>query len=266
MTKNQIMYAQHLEQRRSNRRQEALTAEKQAEEKRKNFQAESLQFLGQQETMRSNLAREKETARSNLVREGISQSQLEEQKRANLETESIKRGQLSETMRANYAKEQLQQQELSEAERTHKVHEGIEIGRAAVDAADKTASQVLGQQKLAHEKDKLDETRRHNLVAEAQYKPPVVNVTTEAPQVKVESTPTTILGKDESDGKIQISGNEPRNGGEIFVQGNLYRKHGFQWEIQTPQGSWKAVPDDVLPFEYTGKPFTKGGGFSGKKD
>lgn len=99
MTKNQIEYAKHLETRRANRENEALTRER-------DLRAHSIALRGAAETERANRAKEVQAVRS-----------------------------LDEQVRSNLAKEGTESKRVSEIERGNKATEAIKIGEAAVRAA-----------------------------------------------------------------------------------------------------------------------------------
>lgn len=104
MTANQINYQRHLEQRRTNLKNEELTGKRDSETARANQAREA-------ETFRSNLARELETNRSNVVRETeterANRAKEAEENRSNLAREL-------ETNRANLASEQLRKYDTDE--------------------------------------------------------------------------------------------------------------------------------------------------------
>lgn len=99
MTKNQIEYAKHLETRRANQQQEALT-------KLRDERAHSVALRGAAETERANRAKETQAVRS-----------------------------LDEQIRSNKAKEGTEAARVSEIERGNKATEAIRIGEAATKVA-----------------------------------------------------------------------------------------------------------------------------------
>lgn len=146
MTRNQVAYAQLLEQRRSNQANEALTkardtanreigmfnatesqrhnymTEQQAvasldEQSRHNVMTEQLQQQYQQELGRHNVATEEETVRSNTAREL-------ETRRSNIAREV-------ELNRSNVANESLRSAELSEQQRYHSMSIGLGYSQLA---------------------------------------------------------------------------------------------------------------------------------------
>lgn len=102
MTRNQILYQQHVETSRANRAGEALTASRDRETARSNLAKEF-------ETNRANVARETETNRSNLAKEG-------EAHRSNLANEMLKR-------QSNAIQSQYNSGYLGEFERSHLAQE-----------------------------------------------------------------------------------------------------------------------------------------------
>lgn len=183
MTKNQIEYNKLLEQRRTNLRNEELTASRDLEAARHNLEGEGIQRQTLGETARANRAREAETYRANLAKEALGVRQAEETERANRLREQLQSSTLAETRRSNIAKESetrrsnlategLRSQEIdirsreqaetarsnlareletarhnaaveSETTRTNKVNEAINIGRAATYAADTAARAIF---------------------------------------------------------------------------------------------------------------------------
>lgn len=140
MTRNQILYQEHLEKKRTNLANEKLTAARDSETARSNVARET-------ETNRSNLARELETNRANVARE-------------------------TETNRSNLANELLRAKELSESVRTHLANESIGRTNAATNAAVAREQQrsnlarefESNRSNVAHEQ----ETNRSNLAKEAE--------------------------------------------------------------------------------------------------
>lgn len=75
--------------------------------------------VNEQETHRSNLARELETSTHNRAQEALGMMQLSEASRHNLATEQISRDQLSEASRHNRAQENVSYQQLVEQRRVN---------------------------------------------------------------------------------------------------------------------------------------------------
>lgn len=142
MTRNQLEYANLLENRRSNMRSEELTSQRDAETARHNVAmlgettrhnkaTEALGLDQLKETQRANLAREVETNRSNLANEA-------EVHRSNVAREEIQTRQAAETERANQAREAYERQRVDEtathnrATEAQAVQDLLERARAAM--------------------------------------------------------------------------------------------------------------------------------------
>lgn len=126
MTRNQILYQEHLEKARSNRAGEDLTRLRDEETKRSNLTSESLTARRDAETARSNQARETETSRSNLANEleksRANRAQEAESHRSNVARET-------ETNRSNLANELLKSREIHETA-THNRNVETETNRS----------------------------------------------------------------------------------------------------------------------------------------
>lgn len=144
MTRNQLLYQQNVETKRSNQARETETNRSnlanETENKRWHQATEA-------ETERSNKAREAETQRSNLAKE--------------LETNRANVARETETTRSNLASELLKSQELRETTRTHKANEAIGMYNA------NTSRQSLGETERSNLAKEL-ETARHNQAVEAE--------------------------------------------------------------------------------------------------
>lgn len=126
MTRNQILYQEHVEKKRSNQATEQLTAARDTEAARHNVVSEKEtqrhNTVTEGETERSNRAREIETNRSNLAREF-------ETNRSNLTNEALRAAELSESMRTHKANESLTGANIQESIRSHLANE-FETNRA----------------------------------------------------------------------------------------------------------------------------------------
>lgn len=181
MTANQIEYAKLLEQVRSNRTQEALTAERD----RRKYEVD---MIGHAETGRHNLATEgtakaslDEQRRANQAQEQIRRDTLSEQVRSNQAQEAYRAGSLDEQRRSNAAQEALRLQQLAEEQRRNAANESLqkvsmqESERHNRELEDIQKQMTSIQQQRANEEakrtqvsvDQLEETRRHNKQQEA---------------------------------------------------------------------------------------------------
>lgn len=148
MTRNQILYQEAVEKRRSNlaneiatRARDAETARsnlaREAETNRSNLANELLTANRDQETIRSHLATEAETNRSNLARE--------------LETSRANQAREAETARSNRAQERMRQSDLDEQQRSNLARE-LENTRAAVERERETNRANLATEELTAER------------------------------------------------------------------------------------------------------------------
>lgn len=151
MTRNEILYQQHVEQGRANRAAEA-------ENVRSHVAQET-------ETNRSNRVREIETERSNRARE-------QETERSNREREASTWTSLQETRRANTAREQQQRNELSESVRSHKANESVAWSNLSEQRRSNRVNEALKRQDIINrdeqEYSKLQETKRANEAKETE--------------------------------------------------------------------------------------------------
>lgn len=197
MTRNQVMYLQHLETQRANlaseatRRYEAQTSRQQAET------ARELGFLNYGEAVRSHQQAELhqnavlgEQQRANLAQEQYRAQSLDESIRHNMQSEQVARMQAEvssfsantqrmslyeqqrhnealeiEQSRANRANEQLRAQQQAEAERANRVHE-----QQAVLQLDETrrANQVREQETYRSNLQREIEQHRSNVASETE--------------------------------------------------------------------------------------------------
>lgn len=156
MTNNQIKYWENVERQRSNRANEAET-------NRHNLAMEGLQYYANQETIRSNKAKEQETTRSNKAREV-------ETNRANVAGELIRT--TSNTISANV------QRETARHNRSMEVRDLMQLANTRRELTANyqltSKSQELQQQKINQDEARIDiaaaqlaEDVRHNLATEA---------------------------------------------------------------------------------------------------
>lgn len=179
MTRNQIAYVTHLEQRRANQAQEQLTRQRDAttrelgfanlsETSRHNTAVEQHNVALLEETSRANRAREEEARRANIAAES-------ETRRANLAREAYNLQFLGETIRANQERETQNRFALFEQQRSNLIRESetlrsnlareAEISRANRAQEAERNRAALEQEQL--ERMRQAEAARHNRAAEA---------------------------------------------------------------------------------------------------
>lgn len=155
MTRNQILYQEHLEKVRSNRAGEDLTRRRDEETKRANLASESMTAHRDAETARANQAREQETNRSNLANELEKNRSNRAQESENFRANSARE---AETHRSNLAIELLRNRELHETA-THNRNTEAEINRSNLARELETAY---------HNRATEQEQTTHNRATEAQ--------------------------------------------------------------------------------------------------
>lgn len=270
MTKSQIEVAKLLESKRAALAVESLRAAEVREAQRSNRarEAKDLAVLG--ETQRHNLQAEQvelgklgETQRHARVAEGQAVAELSEKHRAALRTEELRSAELTESHRRSIVSESQRDAELTEKrraaiatleeQRRHaKVSERVDIGRAASEAAFRTAQVVLGEQQLGQkttqEAAELAERARHNLAMELKDTAPKVTVTQTSPsQQQAPTSPKLITPKgvainEQTEPTQRDEGFESQEG--IRLNGKRYRQaFGGGWQVQLPNGTWRQVSD-----------------------
>lgn len=181
MTSNLINYWRFNEDRRHNVASEEHNAKVLAETTRHNLATEAFNKASLQESSRHNLAVETETHRSNVARETETHranvAYESEVYRHNLavETETARSNRANEALKAEsnqigWANVSLGKAQLAEATRHNKAQEGIT--RAYNDAMveqrriESNRSLALSEKQQALEREKFEESKRHNLATE----------------------------------------------------------------------------------------------------
>lgn len=148
MTRNEILYQQHLETGRANKANEA-------ENLRSHLAQELNVRTANQETERANRAREAENNRHNMQTESTAWKQLEEQVRSNQANEGLRSGELAEATRTHKANESIGRGNLAEQTRSHMANESIAWNQLYETERSHTANEEI-------DRSKLEETQRSN--------------------------------------------------------------------------------------------------------